>query len=264
VQSPATLDARHPPTTPTYAGGRGRIRALPAGRVRIHEEDAELRAAYAQLPPAAAHAARDLLASAWWLKRGRWDPRHNPPLDDSDCGYLLLDGLLLAVVEVESRRSAELLGAGDVFRADDPDTHGYAALASIRSFRVLAPARLVLLESALMARIIDVLPGVASSLQRRLAERARSLNIRLAIIQVPQLSQRLQLLMWHLADRFGRICGDGALIPFRLSHGILAECASAQRTSVLAAIHELEQRGALERTEEGHWLLHGEPPGDLA
>ena len=263
MQSPATLDSRGPPTTPTYAAGRGWIRALPAGRVRIVEEDAELRAACAELPPAAAYAARDLLVSAWWLKHGRWDPRDNPPLGDSDCGYLLLDGLLLAVVEVESRRSAELLGAGDVFRADDPDTHGYAALASIRSFRVLAPARLVVLEGALMARI-DVLPWVASSLQRRLAERARSLNIRLAIIQVPQLSQRLQLLMWHLADRFGRICGDGALIPFRLSHGILAECASAQRTSVLAALHELEERGALERTEEGHWLLHGEPPGDLA
>ena len=248
---------------PTYAGSRGWIRAMPAGRVRILQEDSELRAAYAELPPAAAHAARDLLASAWHLKRGRWDPRGNPPLDDSDCGYLLLDGLLLAVVEVQSRRSAELLGAGDLFRADDPDTHGYAALPSSRGFRVLAPARLVVLERALMARI-DVLPGVASSLQRRLAERARSLNIRLAIIQVPQLSQRLQLLMWHLADRFGRICGDGALIPFRLSHGILAECASAQRTSVLAAVHELEQRGALERTEEGHWLLHGQPPADLA
>jgi hypothetical protein len=53
------------------------------------------------------------------------------------------------------------------------------------------------------------------------------------------------------------------VIPFRLSHEVLAECCSAQRTSVLAAIHELNEAGAVERNDEGFWLLHAGPPSQF-
>ena len=247
---------------PLYQGVRKGVRAVPAGPIRLFDEDPELRTALSELPAAAARGANELLVRSWGLSRGSWDPADNPPLQESDCGYLILDGLLLCRVRVGPRCSAELLGAGDVFRTDDADTHGYATVASEASFRVLSPTSIVVLERDLMARI-ENLPGIATRFERRLTERVRSLNVRLAIIQVPRLATRLHLLLWHLADRWGRRRPDGALIPFRLSHQVLAEYCSAQRTSVLAAIHELERSGALERNEEGFWLLHAKPPSEF-
>jgi CRP-like cAMP-binding protein len=196
------------------------------------------------------------------LKTGAWDPEANPPLEEPDSSYFVLDGLLLSRVSVGSRCSGELLAAGDIFRTDHPDTHGYATVASDRSFRVLAPAHIAVLAGGRISEL-HTLPGFASWFQQRLTEQARSLNLRLAINQVPQLATRLQLLLWHLADRLGRRCPNGALIPFFLSHEVLAECVSAQRTSVLAAMHELEQSGAVERNEEGLYLLHAEPPSEF-
>ena len=199
---------------------------------------------------------------SWRLTPGTWNPVDNPQLEDPQCTYLILGGFLLSQVRLGSRSSAELLGAGDLFTAEDADTHGYATVPSERTFRVIEPTRIVGLERRLLAHITS-LPGMASHLQARLTQRVRSLNVRLAIVQVPQLATRLHLLLWHLADRWGRRCPEGALIPFRLSHGVLAECVSAQRTSVLAALHELEGSGVIERNEDGHWLLHAEPPDEF-
>jgi CRP-like cAMP-binding protein len=244
----------------SHARRHGRsVRARPAGRIQLFAEEPELRTALSSLPAEAARAAGDLRVLTWHLKTGSWDPLDNPPLQDPDCGYLILEGLLLARVQVGSRCSAELLGAGDFFRPDDADTHGYARVQSERTFRVLESMRIVGLDSELLARISS-LPGIAAHLQRRLTQRVRSLNVRLAIVQVPQLATRLHLLLWHLADRWGRASPDEALVPFRLSHSVLADCVSAHRTSVLAAMHELEESGAIERNENGHWLMHAEPP----
>jgi CRP/FNR family transcriptional regulator, cyclic AMP receptor protein len=237
-------------------------RATPAGPIRLFDEDPELRTALLGLRGAAARTASELFARSWRLSRGPWAPAGNPPLQESDCGYLILDGLLLCRVRVGPRCSAELLGAGDLFRTDDCDTHGYATVASDASFRVLSPMRIVALERDLMARV-ESLPGIASHFERRLTERVRSLNVRLAIVQVPQLARRLHLVLWHLADRWGRRCSDGALIPFRVSHQVLAEYCSAQRTSVLVAIRELEKSGAVERNKEGLWLLRAQPPTEF-
>ena len=247
---------------PLYQGVRKGVRAVPAGPIRLFDEDPELRTALSELPAAAARAANELLVRSWSLSRGSWDPAGNLQLRESDRGYLILDGLLLCRVRVGPRCSAELVGAGDVFHTDDADTHGYATVASEASFRVLSPMCLVVLERDLMARI-ESLSGKASQLEHRLTERVRSLNVRLAVVQEPRLAIRLHLLLWHLADRWGRRRPDGVLIPFRLSHQVLAEYCSAQRTSVLAAIHELEKSGAVERNDEGFWLLHAMPPSEF-
>ena len=247
----------------SHGAGRGRsVRAVPAGRVRLFAADPGLRAALGGLPPASARAAEGLVVGSWHLKPGTWDPVDNPQLEDPDCSYLVLEGLLLSHVRVGSRASAELLGPGDLFTADDADTHGYASVPSERSFRVLHPARVVALDTVLLARIHSV-PGMVGHFQGRLTQRARSLNLRLAIVQIPQLATRLHLLLWHLADRWGHRSPKGTVIPFRLSHAVLADCVSAQRTSVVAALHELRDSGAVERTQTGHWVLHEDPPADF-
>lgn len=239
------------------------VSAVPVGQVQLFAEDGGLRGLLGNLPPRHALSARSVLGASWLLRRGPWSPEGNPPLNASVANLLVLDGLLLTRVKVGSRWSAEFLGPGDLFRPDQPDTSGYDTVPSERSWRVLAPSRIVVLERELMLRI-DSIPGAAGRLQARWAARARSLAVRLAIAQIPRLTTRIHVVLWHLADRWGRIGADGVVIPFRVTQQTLAECVCAQRSSVAASLHELSEDGRLARNEAGHWVLRSGPPPEFA
>jgi hypothetical protein len=70
------------------------------------------------------------------------------------------------------------------------------------------------------------------------------------------------MLLWHLAERWGRVGNDGVIIPVRLTHSVLASLVAARRPTVSAALGDLEQHGLVRRIEQG-LLLVGEPPGEL-
>ncbi len=233
------------------------VRAQPSSPVRIFEEDQSLRYLLAAVSRAPAEAASRVLAPGWELERGRWDPDSNPIRDPSS-RLLILEGLFLAQVQVCGRVSAELLGAGDLFGSAEPEAEGDPTVASSRTWRVLEPGRIAVLDSQLLGKLASV-PAVATDLYARTERRFRSLNIRLAIAQEPRLAMRLHLLFWHLADRWGRSSADGVVIPLTLSHEVLASCVSAHRTSVVAALGRLQQAGAVQRCSNGHWLLHEAP-----
>jgi len=238
------------------------VPARRAAPVYLFEEDAELRGALSGLPESDARVAAELLAGCWELAPGAWDPERDAPGRQGNGGILLLDGFVLCELGVGPRSSAELFAAGDLVWTAEPRLDGQPTLPTTRTWRVLAPTRLVALERGLMARL-GRLPGIATSLQRRLAAQARSLNVRLAIVQIPQLTIRLHLLLWHLADRWGRSCSEGAVIPHRLSHQVLAELVSAQRTSVGAALHQLQEAGVVGRNDEGLWVVRTKPPSEF-
>ncbi len=52
----------------------------------------------------------------------------------------------------------------------------------------------------------------------------------------------------------------GVVLALPFTHEILAEVVGAQRPSLTTGITTLEQRGLISR-EDGHYVLHGEPPG---
>jgi hypothetical protein len=82
----------------------------------------------------------------------------------------------------------------------------------------------------------------------------------MAIAQLPSLEARIELLLWHLADRWGRRQGGKVILPVRLPQGLLAELICAHRTSVNGAIRELTRRGVIETQGVGRWALISEPP----
>jgi hypothetical protein len=106
----------------------------------------------------------------------------------------------------------------------------------------------------------------ASGLERddRLTLRARWLAFALAVSHVRRIDDRLLLLFWHLADRRGRMTGEGVVVPLRLSHQAIATLIGAQRPTVSTALGQLRERGLLERTADDAWLLRGEPPAPTA
>jgi ferredoxin-NADP reductase len=77
---------------------------------------------------------------------------------------------------------------------------------------------------------------------------------------------RILPLLWHLADRFGRVRPDGVALEVPLKHATMAKLLAATRPSVSSALAELAGRGELERLEGGgldvvHTLTRAQPPG---
>ena len=69
----------------------------------------------------------------------------------------------------------------------------------------------------------------------------------MAIAHYPRVDLRLLMLMWHLADRWGRVTPQGIRIPLRLTHELLADLVASRRPSVTSALQSSRARGAFPR-----------------
>ncbi|MBV9005760.1 MAG: winged helix-turn-helix domain-containing protein, partial [Solirubrobacterales bacterium] len=74
---------------------------------------------------------------------------------------------------------------------------------------------------------------------------------------------RLMLVLWHFADRWGRVTPRGIKIPLPLTHNLLGLVVGAHRPSVTSAIRSLTDAGHLQPCPHSQWLLCGEPPEEL-
>jgi CRP-like cAMP-binding protein len=174
-------------------------------------------------------------------------------------GLLVLDGLLLRRVGVDGRYGAELLGRGDLLRPWQTDDT--ASMAHTSGWRVLRRTRLALLDLD-FARRIGAYPELHGQLIARVIRRSRHLAISIAIMHQPRVETRLHMLLWHLADRWGRVRPDGVFVPVKLTHVVLSELIGARRPTVSAALGAIERDGKISRNGSG-WVLHGAPPGEL-
>jgi CRP/FNR family transcriptional regulator, cyclic AMP receptor protein len=102
-------------------------------------------------------------------------------------------------------------------------------------------------------------PDVGIALTARAMLRSRRLANTLVIASHPRLDERLRLLLWEFADRYGTVHADGVHLHLPLTHEVLAELAAARRPSVSTALGRLTRSGQIER-RDGLWVLHGEPP----
>lgn len=185
------------------------------------------------------------------LKRGEWSAQEQGA---PDLSLYIISGVMARRVSVEGRSSLELLGPGQLLR---PTLGGAAdTVASELAWKVLAPTWVGVLDHDFWRRLSPY-PAVWLALLDRGLGRARSLSMRLAIVGVPNLATRVRLLLWHLADNYGRVTERGVVLDLRLSHGVLAELVSASRPSVSKAIKDLERRGELSRSATGGYVLHG-------
>ena len=124
---------------------------------------------------------------------------------------------------------------------------------------MLTPSRLAILDARWTARMARW-PAVQGMLTARALARARRTVTMMALTQVRQLELRLWLLLWHLAERFGRVCPEGIRLELPITHQTLAELAGARRPSASAALSRLARRGCLRQI--GHtWILLDPPPG---
>jgi CRP-like cAMP-binding protein len=248
----ATLEPGPRPGETVVPRPRGSDTAIRS--VRLLDEDPDLAAALpADLLP---HARARLVVRVVERKAGAW-----PFLEShrAEIGLLVLDGVLVREVLIEDTVSAELLGAGDLLRprpADPPSR----LLRSTARWTVLEPTRVAVLGEH-CAAAIGAYPGIQSALLDRVSERADRLAITQAICQLNGVDRRVLGLLWHLAERWGRVAAGGVVVPLRLPHRMLASLVGARRPTVTTAIARLTADGRLERRADGTWLLRGEPVG---
>lgn len=175
-------------------------------------------------------------------------------------GLLVLDGLLIRRVGIDGRFGAELLGEGDLLRPWQGEEEP-PSLPLRTGWRVLQSTRVALLDED-FARRLAAHPQISGQLIARALQRSRNLAVNMAIVHQARVDVRLHMLLWHLADRWGKVRGDGVALQLRLTHAVLAELLAARRPTVSSAFAELAGRGVVSSIDGG-WLLIGEPPGEL-
>lgn len=224
--------------------------------VRVLDVDPEL--GYRLDDEDRAAARRYAVAEIVTLDPGPWPEALEPPDDGPQVGLLVIDGLVVHELRLGSGVCAELLGAGDLLRPWDEysaqSIPGWSA-----SWRVLEPARLAVLDRR-FATVASRWPALLDVIMRRSVMRARAADFLRAVTHMTRVDDRLLVLMWFLAERWGRVRPEGVVVPLKLTHQLLAALVGAKRPSVTTALGELTSAGLVERRDDGSWLLHGEPP----
>jgi CRP/FNR family transcriptional regulator, cyclic AMP receptor protein len=238
--------------------GVGTIRLVAANLVQVLVRDPDLAGSLEGDRLRAAE--RDLIAATFFAFEGPWDPEEEGEGARGGIGLLLLDGLVVRRVGRTGRYGAELLGPGDLMRPWQHDGED-VTLPFDTTFRVMEQAELAVLDARFAARAAPY-PEVTGAFIGRAMQRSRTLVVNMAIAHYPRIDRRLLMLMWHLADRWGRVTPEGIRIPLRLTHELLADLVASRRPSVTSALQQLQREGRISKLGDA-WMLHGEPPSEL-
>jgi len=134
--------------------------------------------------------------------------------------------------------SIELLGPGDLLRPWDEAANSELLEAFVR-WSALARTQLAILD--------------------------RNLAARLAVLQtishLNRVDRRVLALLWHLAERWGRVTPDGVALSLALSHSMIGQLVGARRPTVSTALAQLVREGHVARGAAGTWVLTGRPVG---
>jgi hypothetical protein len=203
------------------------------------------------------------IAAIETLAPGEWPARALDIIDPHGAlGLLIVDGLLSRDVSVGNISFTELIGEGEILRPWDTGTELQTEPPEI-TWNVLMTARIAILDHRFVARTARW-PELTTALLARAIKRSRSLTVQLAICNVQRVEARLLLLMWHLAERWGRVSKHGIVLPLQLTHRMLASLVGARRPTVTTALKELSLQGRVSRRDDGMWVLHGDAPTELA
>jgi CRP/FNR family cyclic AMP-dependent transcriptional regulator len=205
-------------------------------------------------------AARDLRARVTTLDIGPWYPAELGCASALDVGLLIVRGVIARELWVHDAPSAELFGPGDIIRFRRLEAPPQAMLHTTARWTALGKAAVAVPDRNTRIALRNY-PEVAAILVDRLNARAERLAVTQAISQITGVEMRVEALLWHLAERWGRVGTNGIIIPVALSHRMIGSLVGARRPTVSTAIARLTEEGRLTRRPDGSWLLmSSEPP----
>jgi CRP/FNR family transcriptional regulator, cyclic AMP receptor protein len=226
---------------------------VPTQSIHLLREDPDL--AEHMDPAARSQAVEVIRARVFRVSKGSWEP---PEIDYGAIGLLLLEGLMVRTLVLGSVSSSEVVGPSDIIRPWENDLIP-SVVPTLTSWRVLETVRVALLDRGVTAQI-GRWPELASAVSGRLLRRARSLAYLMAAQHFVRAEDRLLATLWHLASMWGKVTPRGTVVPFRLTHEMLAGIVGARRPTITISIRSLTEQGRLARDEHRRYVLLGEPP----
>jgi CRP/FNR family cyclic AMP-dependent transcriptional regulator len=140
-----------------------------------------------------------------------------------------------------------------------------AALSSVpidSHWTVVERTRVAVLDRR-FATTMASFPEITGAILDRVTVRSRWLSFYLAVVQLKLVEERLLVVLWHFADRWGHVRPDGVVVRVPITQKLLGGVVGARRPSVTTALSRLRRAGQVERLPGGEWLLHGGPPDAL-
>lgn len=201
------------------------------------------------------HATELIRARVFRVPKGTWDP---PEIDHGTIGLLILDGLMVRTLRLGRVSSSEVVGPSDIIRPWERDLIPSLS-PGVTSWRVLEPGQVALLDTRVTA-LIGRYPELCAAVAGRFLRRARSLGYLMAAQHFVRVEDRLLATLWHLASMWGRVTPRGTVVPFRLTHEMLAGIIGAQRPTTTTAVRSLTEQGRIARDDGRRYVLLGEPP----
>jgi|tagenome__1003787_1003787.scaffolds.fasta_scaffold20952609_3 CRP/FNR family cyclic AMP-dependent transcriptional regulator len=211
--------------------------------------DVRLREAIA--PAERNFADRVLIVPRWDLAAGPWSPEALLRESTRPCAALLLRGVIVHETIIAGRSSATLLGPGDVFRPWRP---AETSVPCTERWTARAGATVAVLDERFVTATRRW-PGLSTVVYERLAEQLEAASVHAAIVGLPRVEERVLALLWHLADRWGIVRGDGVVVRLTLTHALIGCLVGAQRPTVSLALRALADAGLLWRGDAGAWIL---------
>jgi len=208
--------------------------------------------------------ARDRVGAATVrLKAGSWTPEILAPEVRRAFAMIVCDGLIVRELDLAGTVTADLLGPGDILAIG---SIGEPMLATGDHWHVSGAATIAILDERVLPAF-HAWPALSSRLIARAARQAARAAEQRAISQLPRVELRIRALLWHLAERWGRMAANGVVVPLELTHSALGHLVGARRPTVTLALSGLAREGAVVRREDGAWLLRrdsnpSEPPRD--
>ena len=169
-------------------------------------------------------------------------------------GATILDGLVMNSMRIGEQAGIQLLGPGDLLLpGTDPAPTWIAGLEA----RTAGPVRLALFGNELLGAAFRW-PRILQSLYLYIGEQLQRLTAQLVICQLPRVDDRVQAMLWLLAESWGHVTSSGVRLPVPLTHETLGALVGARRPTVTLALRNLVQRGAIVHQDSG-WLLLERP-----
>lgn len=218
--------------------------------VHLLDHDPEL--AHSLRPDRRDEARRTASATAMQVACGPWDMEAVTRTRATVYGLLVLDGLVNRTVVLEGVAGGQLLGRGDLLPpAERPDE---TLVPTAVEWHVLEPLTIALLDERFLFTVRRW-PELVAVLFERMATQTARQSVHRTLSQLPRVEDRLHAVLWHLAERWGRVTPQGVVLQIRLTHDLLGHLVGAKRPTVSLAVKQLEARGTIHRRTDGAWLL---------
>jgi CRP-like cAMP-binding protein len=206
-------------------------------------------------------AAERLIVRLERLPAGDWHPQPDEFGARHGIGLLIGDGFIVRHVKLEHRAGAEVLGPGDLLRPWQDDGE-YAVYPYVPGWRAVTAVTFAVLDLAFASRL-GPFPEVTAAITGRAMSRSRRVAGHLVLAQLASVEHRVLLVLWQLADLWGRVRPDGVLLPVPLTHRLLGLTIGARRPSVTTALGALAEQDLVRSLGREGFLLLGPPPQDL-